>query len=370
MACLVRSGVWGLSLVLALAAVSPSPALAQADAAKLRVATRIVAPFVMREGDHFAGFSIDLWNAIADEAGLQFNYAEFKTLPDMINAVKDGHADLASAAISITAERAQAYDFSQPIFSAGVQIMTRAQSGEGSSIVPGFVAFFTSRPFFQLMGALLILIIVPAPLIWLLERRHDQSAIASSTRTGEFFNSMFWSATTVIGQTAGHPRSVPGRIVALIWIVTGVTFISYFTASVTSALTVARLQSDINGIGDLAGKKIATIAGSSSADFLVKNSLTPTPYPDVGKAIDALVGESADAVVYDAPVLLYFAAHDGNGKVRLAGDVLHPEDYGILFPLGSPHRKPVDQALLRLRESGAYQRIYQHWFKPATGEGG
>jgi polar amino acid transport system substrate-binding protein len=363
-----RFGVWIFSLALVLAAAAPIRGLAQTEAPKLRVATRVVAPFVMREGDHLTGFSIDLWNALAEEAGFQFSYTEVQTLPELVDSVRTGKADLAISAISITADRAKSFDFSQPIFNAGVQIMTRAKDAGGDSLVPGFLAFFTSRPFFQLMGALVALIVVPAPLIWWLERRFEQGSIAASTRVGEFFKSMFWSATTVIGQTSGHPLSAPGRIIALIWMVTSVTYISYFTAFITSALTVQQLQSGINGVDDLAGKRVGTVAGSSSADFLAKSGVVATPYADVGKAIDELFALQIDAIVYDAPVLLYYAAHEGNGRVRLVGALLHPEDYGVLFPIGSPYRKPVDEALLRLRESGGYQRITQHWFKPARAE--
>ena len=57
-----------------------------------------------------------------------------------------------------------------------------------------------------------------------------------------------------------------------------------------------------------------------------------------------------DAVVYDAPVLLYYAAHDGNGKVQPAGSIFRKEKYAVVFPSDSRYRKPVNEALLRLEE--------------------
>src|SRR5437588_802220 len=52
-----------------------APARAQRPAplspgATLKVATRVVPPFVMKDGDKLSGFSIDLWNAIAGHAGV------------------------------------------------------------------------------------------------------------------------------------------------------------------------------------------------------------------------------------------------------------------------------------------------------------
>jgi polar amino acid transport system substrate-binding protein len=46
----------------------------------------------------------------------------------------------------------------------------------------------------------------------------------------------------------------------------------------------------------------------------------------------------------------------------MAGVPFRQENYGIVFPTNSPYRKPVNAALLKLRESGAYQRLYEQWF--------
>jgi polar amino acid transport system substrate-binding protein len=66
--------------------------------------------------------------------------------------------------------------------------------------------------------------------------------------------------------------------------------------------------------------------------------------------------------VFDSPVLLYYAATAGRHTVRIVGPMLRKENYGILFPRGSALRKPVNEALLTLRESGIYDAIYAKWF--------
>ncbi|MDE2016234.1 MAG: transporter substrate-binding domain-containing protein, partial [Hyphomicrobiales bacterium] len=336
-----------------------------AAAAPLRIATREVPPFVMKRDGRLTGFSVDLWKAIAREAKLDYSFDVKDTLPDLIGAVGNGGDDAAIAAISVTAERDRAFDFSQPIFNAGVQIMARAHGAD--SLAPGFVAFFTSRGFLQLIAALLALVLVPAPLIFFLERRYETEEVGARTALGGFFRSLFWSASTFVGQTAGHPKSPIGRVIALAWMIIGVTFVSYFTAAVTSALTVQQLQTNVSGLSDLPGKRVATVAGSTSQAFLAAAGITAIPYGAVEPAEADLLAGKADAVVYDAPVLLYFASHDGAGRAELVGGVLKPEDYGILFPRGSPLRRDVDAALLRLKESGEYARIYARYFTRAGG---
>jgi polar amino acid transport system substrate-binding protein len=67
-------------------------------------------------------------------------------------------------------------------------------------------------------------------------------------------------------------------------------------------------------------------------------------------------------VVLGAPVLQYYAAHDGLGTVRMVGPEFQKGDFGFIVPIDSPLRKKINGALLAMREDGSYQRIYQRWF--------
>ena len=124
-----------------------------------------------------------------------------------------------------------------------------------------------------------------------------------------------------------------------------------------------QLQGDINGPEDLPGKQVATTTGSTSAMYLHQQNSQVLEFPKVEQAYEALLNGQADAVVFDSPVLLYYAAHEGEGRVSVAGPVFRKESYGIVFPPNSPHRKPVDNALLTLKENAVFQKLYDKWFK-------
>jgi polar amino acid transport system substrate-binding protein len=61
-------------------------------------------------------------------------------------------------------------------------------------------------------------------------------------------------------------------------------------------------------------------------------------------------------------VLQHHASHEGGGKVEVVGPIFKKENYGIVFPSGSPLRKPVNAALLKMREDGSYDALVQKWF--------
>ena len=99
-----------------------------------------------------------------------------------------------------------------------------------------------------------------------------------------------------------------------------------------------------------------------------------SPYDGVVSVDDCYKGiqdGKYDAVVYDAPVLSYYASQVAPGTVGLVGAVLQPEDYGIAFLNESPLREDTDGALLKMREDGTYAQIKQKWFGTAesTSEG-
>jgi polar amino acid transport system substrate-binding protein len=69
--------------------------------------------------------------------------------------------------------------------------------------------------------------------------------------------------------------------------------------------------------------------------------------------------------VFDSGVLSYYAAHSGRNQVQVVGDIFKPEDYGIVVPIGSPLGKQIDVALLKLKENGTYQALYDQFFTSA-----
>lgn len=373
----LRSALFLLLCALALLG-GPPPANAQATPAApavtdarepIRVATRVIPPFVLRESGQLTGFSMDLLFALAREMNQRVTIVETDTVPNLLGAVEQGRADMAIAAISITAERERRFDFSQPMFEAGLQIMVPAERAIGGQGLSTILQLVTSQGFLEVLGVFALLMLIPVPIIWWLERPYrDEELLRANSRAGEVGNALWWTTSALIGQATTMPRSVPGRMLAIVWMMSGVVFLSFFTASVTTALTVRQLEAGISSPDDLAGKTVATVTGSTAAAFLETTSARRVDFPRIADAYAALEAGRADAIVFDAPVLQYHAAREGRGKVRLAGGIFRPENYGVLFPQGSPLRKTVNEALLRLRESGEFRAIQRRWFSPPTAD--
>jgi polar amino acid transport system substrate-binding protein len=339
----------------------PAVGLGQAPTGVLRVATREVKPFVFDEGGHLTGFSIELWQEISRQMNVKSEFIVKPSVQDLLDSVKSHEATLGIAAISITAEREMELDLSQPMFDAGLQILTPIQGTPRQRLL-AVIAGALSSTALPILGIVTLIIVIIAHLVWFFERRHQAGLLAHPSYFPGILEACWWAASTLATQADQMPRSALARITAVIWMFTSVVFIAYFTASVTSSLTLQQLRGDINGPEDLPGKRVASVRGSTSSEYLKQHAIGVTEFPKVEEALEALQRGEADAVVYDAPVLLYYASHEGNGKVQPAGAIFHKENYGIVFPSDSRYRKPVNEALLKIKEAGTYDRLYQKWF--------
>jgi len=336
-------------------------------AEELIVVTKQVPPFVMREGSdgHLAGFSIDLWKLLAERGGWAFRFKVEETIPEMLNLVRHDSADVAIAAISMTARREKALDFSHPYFESGLQVLTRAAEGGQLALIWRSLADVLRSPAFT--GALAMFIgvlVVMAHIFWLLERRRNPQI--SERYLPGVWDAFWWALVTV--STVGYGDKVPvthaGRAFAVVWIIFGYIGFATFTAVVASTVTVRQISGLIDGPQALAGHRVGVVRGGTAGRWLMEQvpGAGLVRFLQVEDAVAALRRGEVAAVVHDAPVLAWHVARDATASLRLVGPVFRKENYALAFPEGSPLREKVNRLLLHMREDGTLARLRAQWF--------
>ena len=328
---------------------------------KIRVGIKRLEPFVfIDENEQLSGFSVDLWNAIAADLEIQYEWVPENTVNELIRDVRLGKTEAGISAISMTPQRESLVDFTYPYFESGLQIMVRVTSEPfGANLLD---IFFPSI-LFNMLGLGILLLIVLGHLIWLVEARVNPD-MPKSYRAG-VWDGMWWGLKILVAQEymdTRKPNSVLNRLFVMIWMIFGVVLIAEFTAAITTSQTVSQLRPTIESLSDLHGKRVLTVDGSTAEEFLFAQEVHHSTGENIADAYDALMDDQADAIVFDAPVLLFYAQNQGYGLVEVVGTIYQEENYGIALPIGSPLRKPVNSALLRLRNSGRYDEIYEKWF--------
>ncbi|MEW2482618.1 transporter substrate-binding domain-containing protein [Mycobacterium sp. NPDC049093] len=342
------------------ASAQPEP---EPDPRSITVAVHALEPFVMETGsDTLTGFSIDLWEEIAQRLDWESDYQKWDDVRGQLQAVADGKAEVAIGAISLTSARERMFDFSQPTLDAGLQIMVPVHDTTPSTPgLAGFLGLIFSKTMLVWLMAAVVVSVLPAHIFWLVERRHASPAVSRAYLPG-IFQSFGWSVGSLVGRSSTAPRRWVTKSLAILWGFAGIVFVAFYSANLTATLTVAKLESKISGPADLYDKTVATVADTTSASYLRGMGVSATEMHSIEECYEALREDGYDAVVFDAPVLRYYAAHRGDGVGVMAGPVFQDENHGFVFAVGSKLRKPIDQALLRMREDGSYDMIKEKWF--------
>lgn len=358
-------------LVLLPLALATGPARAEDEAPRaapttdparvLRVATGPVAPFVFERDGLWSGFSIELWQAIAQRLRVHTEFVDLgpRSPAAQIAEVLAGRADAAMSNIIVTAAREQMVDFTLPFHEGGLQILVPT---EGTSRFLTTLAEVIAPAFLQTVLIGLVLAIILAHVVWLVERRINPRTPHGYLRG---IGDGLWGAMLIVATGEHGDRDTPSiakRItVAGMWLL-GVVLVAQFTATMTSSLTVQQLRSDIRGPADLAGRKLGSVPGSIAAEWLSARGLAWTPVPSPEQGLAMLANGEVQAIVYNASTLQYWATHLAGGRAEVTGQVFHPEKYAIALPLGSPWRKEINRALLELIDNGTWEELRRRWF--------
>lgn len=336
---------------------------APSHAEKIKIVTRNIEPFSFEQHGRRVGFAMELWDQIAREVGLEFEVQTANTAAEIIDALKNKTADAGVGALSVTAEREQIIDFSQPFYEAGLQVMV---AGEGAGFMSSVKQLLGNLFNWQLIGMFLLLVLAMAVishLVWRFEHKVNADMWPEDYKRG-MWESFWWTISTLLvgGADNKGPVGVGGRIVAIVWMLLSIVLVSLLTASFTTTLTVNSLKGDINGPGDLPGREVATITGSTSEAWLNSRGAKVTGFPDVAACITALKSGVVQAVVYDAPMLQYAVHQAGDDKLQMVGPIFARQNYGIALQQDSPLRERINRALLSLTERGVGTELRKKWF--------
>jgi ABC-type amino acid transport substrate-binding protein len=328
----------------------------------LKVGISPFTPFVIPAESKHKGFSVDLWKTIAQQLDVEYEFVWNQGVMEKLQNLIDGRTDIAIGGITITEERETKVDFCHPHFHTGLDIMTLSATKE--SLFTLISSFFTRTKFLVIAG-LFLLIIIAGHVIWFVERRtpKDEKAFHQDYIPG-VFEGMYWAVVTAstVGYGDKVPRRWAGRVLTAALIIVALPLFGFFIAELSSDLTLRSMKSSIHGPEDLWGHRVGVVRGTTSSEFMSTRPTNLSNFEKIDDAYQALLNGEIDAVVYDAPNLMYFALGTAKGKVRVVGKIFAPQDYGIAVQQGSIWREKINRTLLDLIESGDYQRIRTEWF--------
>lgn len=298
-----------LITIITLCAVSLTAGSTQTNNDTLIIGYTSAAPFIILEEEgQMKGLSVWLWNRIAEDLQIPYQL-KLMSFSDMLEALEAGNIDASINPLTITSERSKGMDFTHSFFASNSTVAIRKTSSFQKFI--NTVRSLLSLNFLSGLFILVIIIGLFGFAAWWFERQYNDTQFRKGLPG--LWDGLWWSAVTMttVGYGDKSPKSTGGKMIALIWMFTALLFISGFTASIASTLTVNQLQWSPQGINDFKDQTVGCVSASGTLDYLDTHFFSAVQrYPGLQEGLQGLVAQEIQAFLYDEPIMKYRIAQD------------------------------------------------------------
>lgn len=341
----------------------PGNAFSQDDSAvprKLVVGTIVAPPLYMKTaGSQWEGFSIDIWQAVAQHMGVLFEYREYSGLGPLLAAIENGEIDVIP---SLPAELRYevAMDLSQSYYKSGLAIAVPAE-GAGSKWM-SVVAKIFSTDILMAIGLLMLMCLTAGIIVCGFEKRRNSEMFGDGA-VKAIGHGIWWSIVTMtsVGYGDKIPKTMGGRIVAIIWMLFSIVFIASFTARITTSLTIGELGGKVRGFNDLYHARVGSIPQSEASNFLTNHGIAVMPFESVQEGLKAVAAKKIDAFVLNELMLKHLVKNEFPGRVQVIPGVF--DEYFVVIALKekSSLRKPINKALLKFMKTEKWAELLNRY---------
>jgi polar amino acid transport system substrate-binding protein len=335
---------------------------AGSTSSNLVVGAMVSPPVFMKTADNqWEGFGFELWQAVAQRMGVSFEFREFSSIESLMDALEKKEID-AIPAMVVQDRLESIMDFSQSYLKSGLSIAVPAEGVDYRwfRVIEGIF----SPNVLKAIGLLFLMSLIFGVIVWLFERQRNSEMFGDGYVKG-IGHGIWWAMVTMttVGYGDKAPKTMGGRIFALIWMIFSVVFIASFTASITTQLTISELRGKVRGFNDLYQARVGSLAGSEGLNFLIKKGVAVIPFKNTQEGLQAVADRKVDAFVQDEKILGYNIKREFPGRLQVVGGTFDEYFVSIALQQGSPLRKPINKALLKLMKTESWDELLNRYIR-------
>jgi ABC-type amino acid transport substrate-binding protein len=254
-------------------------------------------------------------------------------------------------------------DLSLPFLRSGSAIAVAAEPTGHSWF--RFAELLVSLDILPVIGLLILLSLTAGTIVWLLEARRNREMFGGGTLRG-VGSGIWWAMVTMttVGYGDKAPKTLGGRLVALVWMFASVILIASFTAAVTTSFTVGELRGKVRGLSDLPAVRVGSVTQSESLSFLDKRGIAVLTFANVKDGLQAIVDDKIDAFFFNESVLKHLVRTEFPSRVHVLAGTFDHYYVSMGIPQGSPLREPLNRALLNITAKDHWRRLVEFYLGP------
>jgi polar amino acid transport system substrate-binding protein len=317
----------------------------------------IVAPplYMKTADDRWEGFSVELWRAVVQDIGVPFEFREFSTFEHLLDALEKREIDVIPS-LPVRDRFESTVDFSQSYLKSGLSIAVPAEGAEYKWFRV-FESIFSEQTL-KAIGLLALFSLITGIIVWSFERRKNSEMFGDGT-VGGIGHGIWWAMVTMttVGYGDKAPKTMGGRIVALMWMIFSIIFIACFTANITTSLTITELRGKVRGFNDLYHARVGSVPGSEGYDFLTKQGIAVISFESLKEGLVGVANKKIDAFVLNELILKDLAKREFPGRVQVLPETFDEYFVSIALQDKSPLRKPINKALLKFMKTEKWAEL-------------
>ncbi len=357
-------GVILLFIIVALALPGSAAALTQGATAavpsKLTVGVVRDPPYLIKGADgEWSGLNVDIWKAVAGSLNVAYEFKEMR-FQELLDALKNRSIDISIESFFVMAERERFMDYTFAFGSTRLGVATLYEKMDH----PWWAAvkILLSWGTLKIMGLLCLCLCVVGFLFWLVERKENPDHFGGGTLKG-ISSGIYWVGSTLASGTCFGIalKSVTARLLGLVWMLLCAVALSALIASLSAALSAARLTTAAISNDTLRHMHLGGIRGSAELAVLKKINGKYSVYAQEEDALHAMTQKTVDGFLYDEITLRHYRDNDYKGRISVYPTSLKRSSFAFGLPKDSPWRSRVNAALLDLIEKPDWEYLLSRY---------
>lgn len=309
---------------------------------------------ILEENQEPKGFSIDLWQWMAEDIGLNTQWIYQNGLSETLVSVKQQHADIGLV------------NYPTTNISLGLQVATLSKPNLMITAKRIYNALKENiKP--QMILYPLLVFLAMSIFRWLVDRFSKEPSFSKNFFIG-IYEAFWWTGSLLIQWDGPSANKGFARLFDFSWHMIGLLLISGFVGVLTSALAFESLGKNINSQEDLIGKQIAVLADKQAivqelqANATIVNSLE--------EAKTLLLNGKVDVIIDSSKKIQYFTEiHNQKPKaiaLSVAPFTIKQPKFGFILPSNSPYQAKIQQAFTHAQQvkgldPSPYQQFIKKW---------
>ncbi|CAH0586965.1 unnamed protein product [Chrysodeixis includens] len=344
--------------------------------------------------DRYEGFTIDLIERLSDLLGFSYEFAVENNYGSKKKGVWNGmalqlmedKADLAICDLTMTAERQSGIDFSTPFMTLGIGILYKEPSKQPPEMF-SFMAVFSKEVWYYMV---LIQLALGGTMIFVgrISHKEWQNPVPCIESPEELSNQFSFanSVWLIIGSVMQQgseiaPIALAPRMITSVWWFFTMVMVASYVGTLVAFLTVEKNILPFNTVQELYNHKSISYGakeqGSTIKFFQDSENRIYKDMYDKMVAHNWLVKDN-DIGVQKAENYQYAFFMESTSieyykerhcDLLQIGMLLDSKSYGIGMKKKSPYKRYIDDALLKLKESGEIDKLKNIWWKEKRGGG-